>query len=387
MQGKFGFEVEMRVLVSKRGEPIEPQPAEADDIEESRYDDPGTYLLHHGAAFDMVVDHGSGISDWVGGSGHGRRNNTAIIELVTIPIDEFEAREPEAMDPMEKAADFAGQLEALTHRFTTREKLPQTQDFYVGQRTFPNEQVWQTTDANIQATYGVKLTQISKLASVLSDPNEVLGANQYEAMQNQSMALADGAGKARNLIKVLPQLLKLQQGQPTNFEDLEGLLTLAGTYLAGGRYEQGSGLDKNIVPLLLRHELTEAYAQLSDQTRGILADAGHREKIRTSLLKLHQRGPKDPLFPKTEPTQSQPQCDAWLEAILTGTDAPLQAWFGKAKRIAPEPVGPTDVARPQGVVMEQRSLRTAKSTKLGVARTEWAELARRYYHMLRKMNA
>lgn len=152
------------------------------------------------------------------------------------------------------------------------------------------------------------------------------------------------------------------------------------------------GLDKNLVPLLLRHELTQAYALLTPGTQLILQNAGNRNTIKTRLLLLHQRDANDYLFPARRVTNpdtnvSQPRCGAWLDAVFTGQAAPLQGWFGKSKQIDPEAVGPTNVARPEGVVMEQRALKTAQDSVAGVPRTEWANLARRYYRLLRQLNA
>jgi len=421
VQGKFGFELEMRVLVSKRGPPVDPAPADADDLEESRYDDPKMAGLYVGPDFDVVVDHGNGISDFVGKSGHSRRNNTAILEIVTHEQDEYALSEDAAVAPMIEAAAFAGRVKTLTNNFTTRELLNaqpvNLADVYVGQRRFPGDIAWQTTDAQVQATYAVKLSRAADLAALGKTGTEQvptpLDVNQYSIMQNQAKALADGAAKANALITVLKVLanaevaagrLTAAQLQPAALADLKGLLTLAGTYLVAGRIDQNEGLDKNMVPLLLRHELTDAHALLSNETRTVLQNAAVRTILRDKLLSLTERNSGDKLFPgpadkarrATNPDTNvaQPTCGAWIDAILTGAAAPLQGWFGKSKVVAPEAVGPTGGARPLGVVMEQRSVKTREDSEAGVPAAVveapaagWEALARRYYKMLRALNA
>jgi hypothetical protein len=408
LQGKFGFELEMRVLVSRRGEP-DPSAVDPEEIEESRYADPGVYSLFEGPLFNVVVDHGNGINPFVVERGHHRRANTAIVEIVTHEVDEYTSTRAEAAAPMVEAAAFAGRVANLTNGFTTRQPFQAAPvdraDIYVGQRNFAGESVWQTTDAQIQATYAVKPASLHGLAA-LGKADGPLQANQFSAMQNQGTALAEAAAKADALIKVLGTLAKSAIGKegleaqhlsPQRLADLKGLLTLAGTYLAAGRLDQGTSLDKNMVPLLIRHELTAAHGLLSEDTQALLAHKAVREVIRDALLKQHKRDGGDKLFPGTEGARrrdtnldtgvTQPTCAQWIEAIFTGGTAPLQAWFGKSKVVAPEEVGPPQDNRPKGVVMEQRAVKTGQDSVDGVPPSGWAALAERYYDMLRALNA
>lgn len=446
VQAKLGFEVEMKVLLSKHLNPM--------SHEESAYGDPGNlYRLGRSGQFDVVVDHGNGISGFV--NTNGRPAYNSIIELRTDAIDESMVGRDDAAQPLEQAAAFAEQIEQRTgnfqHRIPLKDVLPGAdEDLTLGWERQMSDVDFMSTDGDVQATFGIKLAQVPALIRELAAQQPQHLAPQSQPPQGHKELLATASAAARGALKeaflapsvrqrltaLRSELMLLKQQVDTGkrqgevnlemqevtktglseaayapYQELEGLTTLICMYLVAGQSMRDNGqLDKNMVPLLVRHQLAELYATLAPTTVAQLADPLVRQALKQQLLSKTARGADEFLLP-TRPSsrdfggnvqdfKDHNKCGEWIDRVLTGDVRPvtlptygltddISSYFGKMRKIAPEEVGPQryepgigePLPRDRGVVMEQRMMTGA------VPRGQWGSLARRYYDLLREQNS
>jgi len=441
---KFGMELELEVLVSEKiGE---------EDVPES-YADPGldkTAKIYDdtAAGLHLVVDHsnvllsragehqsgvsfeehlpltpqeeGSGFKSRIGNvpsTSTGRDFNVrgeqtprttevrkrqgyaSIIEMVTRPVDEFKEDWDSAKRPIERAVELADYIGSRTEGLRKRVPLgevvpnPLVSNLYLGIND-PGSHA-QSLRADIQLTMGVALGGVPKLFD--------------KEVAQSAIRVSESMTKARQVVNQLMPLIILDflnlktlnevALRRREFARLEGLLILAGTYLASGSEQNAQALDKNVVPILIRHDLSEVFSTLNPAELGLLNAAGNKVNgpyltfIVNHLMQKLGRNGTERVFKNKElmsypgpisQAGAQPTCGVWLNNVLTGQADNLHQWFEEMRGIHAEGVGEktSGVRRPKGAVMETRGTNTMANQ----LPERWVPLFKETYDALRKIN-
>jgi uncharacterized protein DUF4157 len=258
------------------------------------------------------------------GPGMGGEKYASIVEIVT---KAYEPETPEGraaiVEAMTDAAKFAGDVEAATRGFTKRVKLAGVggaaashDDIHIG-----NENVGhQSTDASIQSTLGLDIAQLaSYVRSALryasgapfavkhhSDkPNpEQRGLTSIPRVFEELPKAVDDAAAVINEIGRSHRREWSLFYDTSSLVNMRGLLTLISQYLRMGRYfynESGKGgLDKNIVPLLSRTNLSAIFKGLPADEKHWLTR--HDDQVGPKLYAKTGRRKDSTVF--TDPTQT-----------------------------------------------------------------------------------
>ncbi len=320
--------------------------------------------------FSVVEDFDNQIKNDMATDPPVRSAHTAIAELVTEPRDEFAE---DFLDPMEAASDAAAKIEGKTEDLTKRVPASQVfegaaEDIYLGVNLGEKEENFQTTAANVQATFGVQLPGVPELFEQLTTEK---GRGQDEKLQlGGSVAAVSRTVKAATEIgvKIGPRL--------------QGLLHLISLYLIAGM-EQSGNILKNFSPLLIRNHVA------NNRIEGLGPEAEDLDEksaglIGTILIQQTGRVPEDSLLSRTP---DSPRVGGWVQQALFGKidQDPFLPLLGDMKKLGPEPVGPKGEAA--GVVLEER--RVIPPQQLGTSRFprgEWVRLAKGYQERFQKLN-
>lgn len=212
-------------------------------------------------------------------AGGGGDRYASILEIVTRPYEpETAPGKLGLITAMTQAVQLAADIETATGNFNHRARLdsiantnvsnPET---YVGNDDPAQLRGPQRTDASIQSTFAIDLSQIpSLMASTIG-----MGAPQSQFSLKHQADVSSARGErinraememslaARNATNVTNRLkARIGAGAPT-FVNLRGLLTLICQYLRMGKHFDPGGvqvLDKNLTDLLSRTDLAQIFA-------------------------------------------------------------------------------------------------------------------------------
>lgn len=321
---------------------------------------------------------------------------TSILEIVTAAVDETLPKK-DAIAPMQAARELAENIGEATGQLTKRVPLTKVipdskvKDLYLG--SDDKNKNGQTLAANIQASYGLQLPAV---------PAAIEEHAQNTSPEDQTI-INGASAKTNRLITILQKLpekqpLSLQKfkNDQSTLEKIKGLLHLFSLYLSSGTVDRSAYLDKNVIPLLIRHPLSQSVKKLSEEAKAYLRQG----KFIDSLLNINERQPDEYLFKHRELKSypgpiseggDQPTCRAWLTSVLEEKpQGDIFYWFEETREIGPESDNPT--VSPD-VVLEARTLKPANQLsdppegEIGRFPPErWTLLAEKYWNMLREGN-
>lgn len=345
------------------------------------------------APYDVVEDHvAQPLASDIG----------SILEFVTQPRDEFEQH---GETPEDAKTRFLAPIRAVRQkveaiegdlggRFTPRVPAARyfpgaRSDLYIGWDGNSS----QTHHGSLQATFGI---QLAGVAPMMKERTQGFDLLKEPGILEKAMK---AAGSARH---------ELGAESPT-YDRLDGFFHLICMYLVAGdsHYLNLCSLDKNHVPYLIRHGLPSIRkAGLSEAETKLLLDrkpepqreedkysflsrdwvGESQESIIDVLARAAGRSSGQALFSFK---QGQLSVKTWLEAVLYGDADPLMNDFwGEAKEISPETVGPEryepgtgEPLEVSGAILEQRHAAPGPQ-----APEQWDVIAESYFNMMRRYN-
>lgn len=359
-------------------------------------------------------------------AGAGGDHYASILEIVTRPYDpETLAGRAGLLAAMTEAHNLAAAIEVATGNFATRAQLntiagttilnPQT---FVGNDD-PTRNP-QTTDASIQSTFAIDLTQIGSLMKstvAFGAPQQRLTLK-HQADEGASAQNPGGTNRAelemvlavRDATAVIGDLKAHMGGGPPSFVNLRGLLILVCQYLRLGRYWTGpeiNALDKNLTDLLSRTNLAHIYAELvpAAEKAWLGAAGGNVAWLEGRIIARTGRAGASALL--NRPTQDRnPEgghqfsitCTQFVHNVLTsGDDGVTGHWGGFQQRPAEDidPLAAHRAADPRPVAAAHRMAPVFEMRnmipKLGGAerfpRAEWVPLSTYLAEMVELLNA
>lgn len=258
------------------------------------------------------------------GPGMGGDKYASIVEIVTKPYEPETVPGRAALtQAMKDAVKFATDLETKTRAFQDRVALKDVpgatatnDEIHVGNTAVGH----QSTDASIQSTLGIDIAQLaSYVKTALSvgsaapfsvkhhsdepDPNQRGLVAKSRAREELPKAVDDATSIINDVGHKHRREWSLLKSK-SSLVNMRGLLTLMAQYLRMGRYfydDKGKGgLDKNIVPLLSRTNLSAIFAGLPADEKHWLKR--HEKSVRQKLYAATGRIKHSTVF--TDPTQT-----------------------------------------------------------------------------------
>lgn len=319
------------------------------------------FTATNGDPFDVVEDHAADAIDGI---------TQSIIEIVTDARDEF-GPVADFLLPLQRAEVLAANIDAQTNHFQNR--IPASRvmpgarsDLHLGTDVKFGVST-QNTNASVQASFGVQLAGVPRLMQeTFDDPHKRNGLHEKDIIDEAMKSSAIAA-----------QTLGWQ-----NSPSLVGLLHLAMMYLCGGK-RRDILLDKNHSPFLIRCQLSAAVAScLTNADAQVL---NHSMQTPENVIDVisgasgRNRGQK--LFLDKG---SSPSVGDWIRGVFAGTGDAMAAAWGLMRQIAPEDAGP---AQTQAMVLEERQVcHPEMKVPVHIARSEWVNVARRYYDQMHAIN-
>jgi hypothetical protein len=309
-------------------------------------------------------------------AGQGTERYASILEIVTPPYPiETAAGRADLVAAMTEADQLAAGIELATNNFAQRARLdtvPNTNIAnpltHVGNNNNndPTKMHPQSTDASIQSTFAIDLTQIPALMSSTvafmapqqqfdlkhqADQMAMAGQQQTLYRAELEMALA-----ARNATAVINAMKGQIGGLAPSFVNLRGLLTLVCQYLRMGRYWMPGNaqvLDKNLTDLLSRTDLAHIYRDaVPAAEKAWLASPANLAFMRTTILAQTVRSGATPVLNNPTETivalpapQCQITCDQLITNVFTAADDGITRHFGGFMQRPVEDIDPSN-ARP-----------------------------------------
>ncbi len=353
-------------------------------------------------------------------AGAGGPRYASILEIVTRPYEpETDQGKSDLIDAMTQANQLAGEIEARTGNFANRVPFnwagvnllnPNT---YIGNAGPTNSP--QSTDASIQSTFAVDLSQIGSLMKstvAFGAPQQQLSLK-HQGDVAPSAAHLGGINRAEvemsravtDATNIIHDLKAAIGAHPPAFVNLRGLLILVCQYLRMGKYwKEAAGdqsLDKNLTDLLSRTDLSSIYMNLVPAAEKAWLSAAPANmnslygwifnrtgRTRASLL---LNTPAENLAPGGG-HQFAITCDQFVQNVFSqAADGVTGHWGGFQQRPA-ESIDPFD-SRPgaeagrQAPVFEMRNM----IPKLGGAerfpRATWVPLATYMADLMSRLNA
>ncbi len=438
IQRKVGFELEMAVLTDVNGS------------------DPGyNTVLSTGPYFDLKVDHNNNLKEMTRPislipDSSVEEPYSSIIEIVTKPIDETaqNARQ-EFNKTMAGTTLLARNIKTKTENFANRIPLSEVapnalENSYVGADSnlyrVPNKQA---LDANIQATIGVDLAQMSSFVEAFGKAKEaqtglsepILADSQEFITQQQAAVPKLSSAIIKTFVKSFGTTIIENSSDPNGtledaleeaqqFKNLEGLVSLMLLYLRSAAKWSYLSLTlsdlspinamtkKNFTPFLSHTDLSIVRLNsLTDVENFTISDPGALKWLKIAILKFAKKGLekefnlKAPMLkwgskPAFGPTPVKFVTNVLEEPSDGITDAILPA----PKQMNPESVGPvrtddpvaanslTGDYRRQAPVIEIRSLANRISqmkSSLGSSKfpvNAWELLCSEIFYMVREMS-
>jgi hypothetical protein len=356
--------------------------------------------------------------------GMGTDQYASILEIVTPGGPGFEPELPAGrlniIAAMTQAAALAQAIEVATHNFTQRVALntvpgvavrnPATHIGNAGQPA-------QTTDASIQSTLAIDLAQLATFVSstvgfgaqsqfTLKHHADTFGTSAFGipvAVDRAKVEMARAVGDAGQILTTV--------GRPVapSLVNLRGLLVLICQYLRMGRYfvwQGQAGLDKNLVDLLSRTDLSDIY---NDGVPGPVGTPGTEQAwtqanlvaLENAILAQTGRAAGATLF--TDPTEAQNlggplgglTTAAFVHNVFTAASDGVTPNLGGFRQMGMETVDPAgarggDTRTPgalqrTGPVFELRNMKPVGAERF--PRTSWIGLATYMTNLLQAVNA
>ena len=433
LQGKFGFEIETKLILSAGA-------ADADTADKSAFTKPDAYLdsfpkVAKGDGFKVHLDHTGSFKSVVEGG--------PIAEMVTDPpINEATQSEDEAARIAQNMADAAtsmGAAPAIPSKLSLKSKINSVDatgaDIYVG---YPGAG-GQSTYGYVQATFGAKLAAIPKMLTHMAKPEmatspkagniftaavadassvtERLRVKFSDAMGNDNYGLSDAwtihhSDEHDRDFHYHKESATSQWNAPTNaeqvtadFKQLEGFLALVLQYLIAGRdYGRGdvpTNLLKNAIgQFFYKTKLSTLVNKMQGWARYIVKTPEWRAEVKKEVLAECGRNPNEYMSrAMTEKGFATIQVGTWLDNIFSGAgdnifSDSINPWSAELV----DEVGTTGHEAPSAVVENRRVNPLGGPKKFGPGVTpqqmkgwmkpdEWPALARYYHKMVTALNA
>ena len=344
--------------------------------------------------------------------GAGTSRYASILEIVTRPYEtETPPGRADLVTAMTEAAQLAAAIEAATGNFANRVPMAGlgpinllSPNVHIGNAAVPH----QTTDASIQSTFAIDLTQI---ASLMGSTIATMAPQHHFGLQHQADTIA-GLGGAMATVnrsevemalavnsatQVVNQIKAAIGGGAPSFVNLRGLLVLMCQYLRMGRH-WGVGaqpLDKNLTNLLSRTDLSQIYRRLVPpaERAWIEAAPANRHQVIAWVMAACGRNAASMLL--NNPAEARPagaarpfnlSCQSFANRVLTrGTDG-ITRNLGGFQRRPDESIDPGGAVRggdtrPAGAaermapVFELRNMIPKLGDNMRFPRTDWVPLA------------
>lgn len=407
-QGKFGFELEIPILLSsqyqsKTGELSYGPPAATDYPRCAS--SPDGYHVH--------IDHSSRLNE-ITTTEKKDKGNAPIIELVTDPLDEFECSEDDVRTLMGHMETLVNNISADTTGFTHRRALNNSlasaaSHLFVGSEHEAAAGA-QSTTAYLQSTYAIKTSRI---------PIAFRAHAQTNIVKDQASAMIRAADYSSEICNDLFEKYKSKKNkegtrstrwfknsfnihQRTSLAGVEGLIALLCNYLLMSKDAARDGqLNKNKIGLFFyKSALSNVQKTLSASNRTLLQKRSG--KIAKRILAKTGRTGGSSVLPGLV------SCEAWLKEVLEGKRDSVftrlkNQYENQSGELAPEKVGPRGRGRRgKGVVMENRRGGKATTQKpqglmaeiqarggsalKGIPPSQWADRAVQIYKALRELN-
>ncbi|GIV98532.1 MAG: hypothetical protein KatS3mg057_3189 [Herpetosiphonaceae bacterium] len=357
-------------------------------------------------------------------AGAGNEEYASILEIVTRPYEpETVAGRAGLIAAMTEADQLAQAIENQTGNFANR----------IAFNTIPNANILnplthvgnagptrnpQRTDASIQSTFAVDLTQLPSLMRstvAFGAPQQLFGLkHQGDVMASMTnphtihRAEQEMSRGAVNATRVINDVKAQIGGGAPSFVNLRGLVTLICQYLQLGKYWDPGGvqvLDKNLTDLLSRTDLSQIYQNAVPpiEKNWLQANPAHLNFLIGRIFHYTQRTPASVLLNNPNENRAPggaPQfaitCQQFVNNIFTQGSDGITPHFGGFQQRPVEDIDPTGTQRPgEGIggaahrmapVFELRNM-MPKMVGDRFPRTDWVNLASYMAEMINLLNA
>lgn len=354
-----------------------------------------------------------------GGPGMGADRYASIVEIVTNAYEpETQQGRNDIIAAMTAAAQLAADIEAGTNNLANRVRLNTIPNVAVTSdsiRIGNPDQPGQTTAASIQSTLGLDIAQLpSFMKSAMMTGSQGQFAlkhhsdtfdEHYNAIDRVKVEIPKAINDATAIIDEIGHTTgSLWWKKRPDLVNMRGLLALMCQYLRLGRYFYGTdgtgGLDKNIVPLLSRTNLSAIYRGLPRAERDWLEE--HQKSVRHKLYEKTGRLKHSTVF--TDPTQATRythipvEVQRFINNVFERSDdgitgvpgGPTDNRLGGFHRMGAEDIDPGGhKGHKLGPVFELRNMVPAglEGGPERFERTRWVALARLMTTLLQQLNA
>ncbi|MDW3223396.1 MAG: DUF4157 domain-containing protein [Paracoccaceae bacterium] len=344
-------------------------------------------------------------------AGAGTSRYASILEIVTRPYEtETPAGRADLVTAMTEAVALATAVEGATNNFANRAPLngmananilrPNT---HVGNDNVP----YQNTDASIQSTFAIDLTQIGALMNstiAFSSPQAHFG------LQHQADTLPLGAGgvtvnraqvemalAVNSATQVVNNMKAQIGGGAPSFVNMRGLLILMCQYLRLGKHWAvgNNPLDKNLTDLLSRTDLSHIYQRLVPPAERVWieASAANRNMVIGWLMGVCGRAGGTRLMNNPAENYAAPvppymatTCNTFADNVFTQATDGITANFGGFQQRPDESIDPGGGTRggdtrPAGepermaAVFEMRNMVPKLGDNIRFPKADWVPLA------------
>lgn len=362
-----------------------------------------------------------GTGDWVWhhplGPGMGMDNYASIVEIVTKAYAaETDQGKQNLINAMTDAAQFAADVESETNNFQDRVKLGDVNNvdaksdaIYIGNDQATDKQ---STEGSIQSTLGLDLSEMgSFIKSTMGFGSQGIFSLKHHSdtytkdwkpvdrvLEEVPLAVRDATAIINEIgHKYKTGLFGWGKGKTPDLTNMRGLLIMICQYLRMGRYfyEGDRPLDKNIVPLLSRTNLSAIFQGLPADDRTWLKK--HKKKVLKKIYAHTKRTKSSTVFTnKDQSTVSAHNpitVEKFVKNIFGANDDGITSKLGGFHKmgmedIDPEAKRPGSEAHKVAPVFEMRNL-IPKGIDLDsdrFPRTSWVKLGTFMANIINKLN-
>lgn len=358
-------------------------------------------------------------------AGAGGERYASILEIVTRPYEpETRAGRRGIIRAMTEAAQLAQAIEAATSNLTRRARFDTIPNAtvlnpltHIGNDSPGQLRNPQRTDASIQSTFAVDLSQIpSLMLSTVAMMNRqsqfglkhqadvVATVNNPDTINRAEVEMSRAAFNATNVIRDVQA--RIGGGAPS-FVNLRGLVTLICQYLRLGRYWQPDGvqvLDKNLTDLLSRTDLAHIFRDAVPALEKVWIQAAPANLNFLIGRIFHYTGRAQASMLLNNFAQNLPagprhfglRCDRFVSRVFTRTNDGITRHLGGFMQRPVEDIDPTGTRRAgdtttavsghrQAPVFELRNM-MPKLQGDRFPRTDWVALATFMANLINLLN-